>query len=825
MGRMPGVTVARGAALILVPVIALILPACNGRGMGTLTPTVAPGIPEQVGAKNGSGRVLISWQATPAATSYRVKRSTNPGGPYSVVTGGDSVAGNSFSDTTVIRKTPYYYVVTARNSLGESGHSEEVRVVPNFTAQIISAGDVTSHALMEDGTVWGWGINSQGSLGIGVLQSSTNVAVELQGLTDVVALADGSLNCMALRSDGAVLSWGAFDSAPFPDVLLSPTPVSGMTDAVKIAAGVGFNLVLRSDGTVWAWGKNDQGQVGIDPAVTPGVIPAPAQIPGLTNIVAISAGVAHSLALRADGTLWGWGRNLEGQLGTGGTAGGFAVVQVANLTGVVSASAGEYFSAAIKEDGTVYTWGSVALGLGTITSALLPTQIPGFAGVAEISAGRFHCLALKVGGGVWGWGQNTVGQLGLGTTTNSTVPVEITALSGITSISAGGLHSLALGPGGSVWGWGQGGTAGSGTGAPQLAPAMVTNLTDLSIIASGVSHGMAVRPDGSVWTWGDNQFGQLGRQDIVDSPLAIQAKNLLNVTSIGAGFHCVARKSDGTVWAWGANQYGQIGQSNLIPHTIPFQVPSFTGVSAVAAGHSFTLALKAGAVYSFGQNNLGQLGLGITSPGATYLPTQIGSLSTIASISAGTNHALAIRSTDGTVWAWGDNSDGQLGGSVGPFSATPVQVAGLTSIQAVCAGDRHSLALLIDGTIVAWGRNVGGELGTSTSPPFGGRIPVPGLTGVVAIAAGVSSYAVLSDGTVWSWGPNSMGQLGDGTQNSRSTPAPIAGLPGVATVAAKLNHAYALRADGMMMAWGSNTDGEAGNGVSGLALTPTEIIR
>jgi hypothetical protein len=148
---------------------------------------------------------------------------------------------------------------------------------------------------------------------------------------------------------------------------------------------------------------------------------------------------------------------------------------------------------------------------------------------------------------------------------------------------------------------------------------------------------------------------------------------------------------------------------------------------------------------------------------------------------------VALRE-DGSVWAWGDNTDGQLGdGSTVLFNSTPVRVdrhvAGAT---AVAAGHTHSVALGADKTVWTWGANSSGELGDGTAGP-GAHVPVHlGLTGVTQITAGVhNSLAVLSDGTLWAWGENSHGQQGNGTINtSARTPTQVPGLTGVVQASA-----------------------------------------
>jgi len=184
------------------------------------------------------------------------------------------------------------------------------------------------------------------------------------------------------------------------------------------------------------------------------------------------------------------------------------------------------------------------------------------------------------------------------------------------------------------------------------------------------------------------------------------------------------------------------------------------------------------------------LGNGTTNNSST--PLQVPNLSQVVALAAGYGHSLALRS-DGTVWAWGDNSYGQLGNGTTTNSSTPVQVSGLSGIVAISAGGYHSLALRSDGTVWAWGENSFGQLGNGTATDSYTPVHVSSSSGIVAISAGGShSLAVRSDGTVWAWGNNFAGELGNGTFTDSSTPVQVSGLSGVTAIAGGGYHSLAL---------------------------------
>ncbi|MBI2916825.1 MAG: S8 family serine peptidase [Chloroflexi bacterium] len=233
-------------------------------------------------------------------------------------------------------------------------------------------------------------------------------------------------------------------------------------------------------------------------------------------------------------------------------------------------------------------------------------------------------------------------------------------------------------------------------------------------------------------------------------------------------------------------------------------------------------AVASGEAWAWGNNSEGQLGDGTTIQ--RNAPVQVSGLAGVTDVAGGGWHSLALSSA-GTVWAWGWNDQGQLGDGTTTGRTTPVQVSGLTGVAAVAVGDYyHSLALKSDGTVWAWGWNYHGQLGDGTTTDRHTPVPVSGLTGVVAIAAGgYHSLALKSDGTVWAWGGNDNGQLGDDTQTNRTTPVQVSGLTDVTAIAAGGYYSLALKSDGTVWAWGRNVVGELGDGTTTGRTTPVQV--
>ena len=343
-----------------------------------------------------------------------------------------------------------------------------------------------------------------------------------------------------------------------------------------------------------------------------------------------------------------------------------------------------------------------------------------------------------------GWGRNTAGDLGNGTSGGSSdVPVSVKSLKFVTSVAAGEKHSLALLADGTVMAWGANGNGqlGDGETFASSVPVEVEGLTHVTAIAAGASDSLALLSNGTVEAWGDNENGQLGiggTSEAVELPAAV--KGLTGVKAIAAGAEfSLALLENGKVMAWGANESGQLGTGDTKQSDVPVAIKGLSEVKAIAAGGEFALALlNNGTVEAWGSDNSGQLAnAGAAEAGLSETPVAVESLSGVEAIAAGARHALALMS-GGTMMAWGENTDGELGdGSFAARQETPVSVSGLSGATAISAGEGSSVALLGSGSIMAWGNDHYGQLGNGTT---GGMSDVPvsviGLTKAVSVAAG-----------------------------------------------------------------------------------------
>ena len=200
----------------------------------------------------------------------------------------------------------------------------------------IAAGGHHSLALKSDGTVWAWGNNLSGQLGIGSTTDSP-VPVQISEFSGVTAIIGGGFHSLALKSDGSVWAWGYNNYGELGDGTstnrYTPVQVPGLTGIQSIAAGGHHSLAVKNDGTVWAWGNNGNGRLGDGTTIDRN---SPVQVNGLTNVISIAAGGCHSLALKSDGTVWSWGYNNYGQLGDGTNTDRSSPVEVNGLIGATS---------------------------------------------------------------------------------------------------------------------------------------------------------------------------------------------------------------------------------------------------------------------------------------------------------------------------------------------------------------------------------------------------------------------------------------------------------------------------------------------------------
>jgi alpha-tubulin suppressor-like RCC1 family protein len=286
--------------------------------------------------------------------------------------------------------------------------------------------------------------------------------------------------------------------------------------------------------------------------------------------------------------------------------------------------------------------------------------------------------------------------------------------------------------------WGLAGLAGGAVMALGLAGVAV------SVPAAALAQaraGLAVINQDGAASWGAGGFGQLGNGTWASSAVfgPVSGFNADVVRVSAGGGHGLALRTDGTVWTWGDSSYGELGNGpTSLYGVVPAQVKGLSGVTRIAAGEYSSTAFAASAtrVWAWGDNSEGQLGDGtFTQRAVPGLVTGIGAPG-IAGVTVGAGFVL-VQGTDGSIWGWGEDEYGQLGNLPGQPVTRPLQTSHpRTGITQLSAGDCHVLALQSDGTVLAWGGNADGELGRGTVTTSGGPGLVTGLTNVSQVSAG-----------------------------------------------------------------------------------------
>ncbi len=601
---------------------------------------------------------------------------------------------------------------------------------------VLSVGELSSCAVLSDGTVECWGANDFGQLGSGGKDTARHPPALVDGLAGVVSVGVGRYFGCALSVDGGVRCWGSNGRGWLGDASttdhFAPTQVQGplvgqpLGQVKALSVGRNHSCAVNSAGNVFCWGSNSNGQLG-DGTTVDRALATPAA--ANARFVDVAVGAVHTCALASDGRVWCWGNNSKGQLGDG-TTDGSTTPRPSLVDNARALASGSTHSCAVLVDGTVACWGSddyhetgsCGKGQCAISTA------NGMTNARSIAVGDQYACALAADGKVACWGRNDFHQLG-----------------------------------GAAWG--------------ASASAVTVTAIDAVALATGVATTCAATAGGQVLCWGDNMQGEAG--DVGTKPLDASAPNVVALARVAMGpspaasagtYSSCALTAGGKAGqpaarCWGDNAANEIGDGSTVERITPgFTAPTAGWPVSVVSGAYFHCALESsGSSECWGTSNAGALGDGGT---VAAVPTPVigGGKGAGIALSAGYDFALELLS-DGSLLAWGDNSDGQLGtGSYTP-SGLPVSVAGAAHVTAVAAGAFHACALLVDGSVACWGDNTYGQLGNggwSGSPVPEATLPL--ARPAIALTAGwYHTCALLDDGSVQCWGYNGYGALGNGT--------------------------------------------------------------
>ena len=331
------------------------------------------------------------------------------------------------------------------------------------------------------GNLWTWGYNAYGQLGTNDTTHRSTPVTTLSGGSNWKQVS-GTYHTAAIKTDGTLWTWGynyygQLGNNIFGGVRATPvTTFAGGTNWKQVSGGSYHNAAIKTDGTLWTWGRNSYGQLGIND-ITDRSTPV-TTFAGGTNWKQVASGRFYTVAIKTDGTLWTWGYNYYGALGTNDTTQrNTPVTTFAGGSNWKQVTCGYYHTAAIKTDGTLWTWGYNPYGqLGTNDTTNRSTPVTTFAGGSNWKqvSGGYHNAAIKTDGTLWTWGFGTSGQLGTNDTTNRSTPV--TTFAGGTNwkqVSCGGLYNTAaIKTDGTLWTWGRGaeGQLGTNDGTQRNTP-------------------------------------------------------------------------------------------------------------------------------------------------------------------------------------------------------------------------------------------------------------------------------------------------------------------------------------------------------------------
>jgi len=523
-------------------------------------------------------------------------------------------------------------------------------------------------ALKDDGTAWCWGDNGSGQLATGDNQPSRYAFESL--VTRATALVAGQTHTCGLSVDGRVSCWGSngwgqLGNDDFPYNANTPQD-TGISGAVAIGGSILHTCAVLANGTAKCWGQNQQGEIGtgtISQRVT-----APTDVAGLAGVVQIGAGTGYTCARTADGKAYCWGNGEDGRLGqTGSNDDSVDPLEVdvpLGLSAVTGVSIRDEHACVRLSDGTGRCWGKNVDGqLGSGESGLAEAPlavVESLGGIVRVATGSRASCALTSSGLLACWGANDHGQLAMAGGASST-PSFVGALPSVRDVSLGDDFGCAVQANGtaSCWGLGERGQLGTGVvEATGLSTPQALPIADVVDIEAGVHHACATTVTGALYCWGANDAGQVNGTpgDDVLAPAVVPFVTGVRAVAAGGGHTC-AIESDGHVTCWGDDLSGQLGGDGA---PSPAELGGINGIRQITTGGRHTCAIRfTGDLYCWGDNSAGEVGVG-SGLASFATPRALQTLGVTRAVSAGDDNTCS-HDASGVVWCWGDNDGTALG--------------------------------------------------------------------------------------------------------------------------------------------------------------------
>jgi len=383
----------------------------------------------------------------------------------------------------------------------------------------VSTGFTHACGVRSGGALHCWGRNDSGEFGNGTERSSFETATpgRVAGTTRWLSVSGGNGHSCGVRADHTLWCWGnnyagVLGVGGNVPLAMAPVRVGAATNWAQVFAGFEHTCGVRTSGALYCWGDNTAGQLGNGTTTDRST---PTRVGTATGWLRVTGGYDHTCAVRTTGTLYCWGSNADGQLGVGTTDNKphSTPVRVGTATGWSAVAAGYSYNCAVRTTGTLYCWGSNfagQLGNGTTTARPAPTRVGTATGWKAVAAGISDTCAVRTTGTLYCWGDGLAPRTSGGTA--PTMPVRIGTATGWVAVAVGDGHACATRTTGTVYCWGSNrrGQVGSDTSGYVYVPTRVGTATGWAVPTAGWGHSCVLRTSGTVYCWGDNTDGQLG---------------------------------------------------------------------------------------------------------------------------------------------------------------------------------------------------------------------------------------------------------------------------------------------------------------------------